>query len=338
MAKCLAIADLFIDQEMMEKGLSLLEENGITVVAKNWKHEDLEALQKDNITLEKQGSEAVDLPEELLADIEEYDYIITQFAPIGKKVIDQAKNLKFIGVLRAGIENVNRSYAEAKGITVFNTPGRSETSVSEYAVGLMLSEIRNIARADRKLRNGEWEKYYPNGVLAPELKESVVGLIGYGAIGQKVANLVRPFGGKIIFFDDYFTGDTPDTQVSLEELVTQADIISMHYRLTPETKNMLNREYFKKMKSTAVVINSARSGLINEQDLIEALQNKEITGAAVDVFEQEPLPADHPYLTLENVTITPHIAGSTIGNFANSPKILANRMVKEYLPTAVTVN
>lgn len=338
MAKCLAIADLFIDQEMMENGLALLKEKGITVEVKNWQHEDLEALQKDNITLEKQGSEAVDLSEELLAGIEEYDYIITQFAPIGKKVIDRAKNLKFIGVLRAGIENVNRSYAEEKGITVFNTPGRSETSVSEYAVGLMLSEIRNIARADRKLRNGEWEKYYPNGVLAPELKESVVGLVGYGAIGQKVANLVRPFGGKIIFFDDYFTGETPDTQVSLEELVRQADIISMHYRLTPETKNMLNKEHFKKMKSNAVVINSARSGLINEQDLIEALQTKEITGAAVDVFEQEPLPADHPYLTLENVTITPHIAGSTIGNFANSPKILAARMVNEYLPTSMTAN
>ena len=149
----------------------------------------------------------------------------------------------------------------------------------------MLSEIRNIARADRKLRNGEWEKHYPNGVLAPELKESTVGLVGYGAIGQKVASLVRPFGGKIIFFDDYFTGETEDTQVSLDELVAQADIISMHYRLTPETKNMLNKEHFKKMKSSAVVINSARSGLINETDLIEALQTKEITGAAVDVFE-----------------------------------------------------
>lgn len=195
----------------------------------------------------------------------------------------------------------------------------------------MLSEIRNIARADGKLRNGEWEKHYPNGVLTPELKESVVGLIGYGAIGQKVANLIRPFGGKIIFFDDYFKGETEDTQVSLDELIEQADIISMHYRLTEQTKNMINKEHFKKMKDSAVIINSARSGLINENDLIEALQTKEITGAAVDVFEQEPLPADHPYLALENVTITPHIAGSTIGNFANSPKILANRMVNEYL-------
>ena len=168
MAKCLAIADLFIDQKMMSDGLLLLKEKGIEVEVKEWKHADLEALQKDNITLEKQGSEAVDLPAYLIEGIEEYEYIITQFAPIGKKVIDKATSLKFVGVLRAGIENVNRQYAEEKGITVFNTPGRSETSVSEYAVGLMLSEIRNIARADRKLRNGEWEKHYPNGVLAPD--------------------------------------------------------------------------------------------------------------------------------------------------------------------------
>lgn len=332
MTKCLAIADLFIDEEMMRKGLKSLEEEGIEVIVKLWQHPDLEALQKDNITLEQGGSEAVDLPDYLLAGIDAYDMIITQFAPIGKKVIDQSENLKVIGVLRAGIENVNREYAESKGIKVFNTPGRSETSVSEFTVGLILSEIRNIGRADRKLRNGEWEKHYPNGILAPELKESTVGLVGYGAIGQKVANLIRPFGGKIIFYDEYFTGDTLDAQVeTLDDLVTQADIISMHARLTSETKNLINKNHFNQMKANAVVINSARSGLINEKDLIEALQQKKITGAAIDVFDQEPLPANHPYLALDNITITPHIAGSTIGNFANSPKILANRIMNEYL-------
>ncbi|MGO2891691.1 2-hydroxyacid dehydrogenase [Enterococcus devriesei] len=329
--KCLAIADLFINEQMIEDGLAVLKEKGFEIDVKMLQHDSLEELQEDNIKLEKQGSEAVDLPEYLMQNLEQYDYIITQFAPVGKKVIDNAPNLKFIGVLRAGIENVNTDYAKEKGISVFNTPGRSETSVSEFTVGLILSEIRNIARADRKLRERKWEKYYPNGVLTPELKESTVGLVGYGAIGQRVASLLRPFGGKIIFYDDYFKGETEDTQVSLDELVKTADIISMHYRLTPETKNMLNKKHFEKMKQSAVVINSARSGLINEQDLIVALQEKKITGAAVDVFEQEPLPDDHPYLQLENVTITPHIAGSTIGNFANSPNILANRILNEYL-------
>ncbi|GMA09327.1 oxidoreductase [Tetragenococcus halophilus subsp. flandriensis] len=329
--KCLAIADLFITEEMMKTGLHQLVEKGFEVDIKTWKHDSLEDLQNDNIKLEKNGSEAVELPEYLVGNIEKYDYIITQFAPIGKKVIDQASKLKFIGVLRAGIENVNFEYANEKGVTVFNTPGRSETSVSEYTVGLILSEIRNITRSDRKLRSHQWEKYYPNGLLAPEIKESTIGLIGYGAIGQRVANLLRPFGGKIIFFDDFFNGEAEDQQVSLDELVQQADVISMHYRLTPQTKNMLNKKHFEQMKSSAVVINSARSGLINEVDLIEALQKNRITGAAIDVFDQEPLPNDHPYLSLENITITPHIAGSTIGNFANSPKILVDRIINEKL-------
>lgn len=331
MIKCLAIADQFINENMMAEGLKSLEPEGFQIDIKTWQHDNLEALQEDNITLEKQGSEAVALPEYLMKNIDQYEYIITQFAPIGKKVIDQATNLKFIGVLRAGIENVNKEYAEKKGITVYNTPGRSKTSVSEYTVGLILTEIRNIARADAKLRSGKWEKHYPNGVLAPELKDSTVGLIGYGAIGQIVANLIRRFGSKIIFFDDYFKGETKDVQVSLEELVQRADIISMHYRLTPETRNLLNKRHFKMMKANAVVINSARSGLINEKDLIEALRTKTIAGAAVDVFDTEPLPANHPYLTLDNITITPHIAGSTIGNFANSPKILAQRIINEFL-------
>lgn len=327
--KCLAIADLFIDKQMMEEGLSGLKELGVEVTIKEWKHKDLEALQKDNIQLEQGGSEVIELPTELTEGLDNYDIIITQFAPIGKAVIDQAKKLKVLGVLRAGIENVNVEYAESKGITVLNTPGRSTTSVSEFTVGMILTETRNIARSNHKLRNGVWEKNFPNGVLSPELKESTVGLIGYGAIGRKVAELLRPFGAKILFFDEYYQDDTLDRKVeTLEELVSSADIISMHYRLTDQTKDMINQEHFKLMKKNAVLINTARSGLINEADLAEALRKRKIAGAAVDVFDVEPLPSDHPYNSLDNITITSHIAGSTIGNFANSPVILSERIIE----------
>lgn len=330
--KILAIADLFITKEMMTTGLRELTELGHELTVREWKHKDLEALQKDNIKLEQYGSKAVELPKEIIEEIGSFDMVITQFAPISSKVIDKCENLKCLGVLRAGIENVDYEYAEDKGITVLNTPGRSTRSVSEFTVGMILSEIRNIARSNHYLREGKWEKYYPAGVLSPELKESKVGLIGYGAIGQRVAELLRPFGGEILFFDEYFTGETKDTQVnSLEELVKEADIVSMHYRLTPETKHMLNKKHFELMKDHAVVINTARSGLISEKDLIHALENKIIAGAAVDVFDEEPLPADHPYVFLDNITITSHIAGSTIGNFAYSPNILAKRIHNEFL-------
>lgn len=328
--KCLAIADLFIDKTMMEEGLQSLTDAEVDITVREWKHQDLETLQEANIQLEREGSEAISLPAELLEDLEQFDLLITQFAPISKDVIDKASNLKLIGVLRAGIENVNHPYAESKGITVLNTPGRSTTSVAEFAVGMILTEIRNIARSNYKLKNGVWEKYYPNGTLSPELKESTVGLIGYGAIGRNVADLLRPFGCKILFFDDFFDGETNDTQIGeLDELVKQADIISMHYRLTDATTDMLSRHHFELMKETAVVINTARSGLINEDDLAEALRTKKIIGAAIDVYNEEPLPDDHPYHGLENITLTSHIAGSTIGNFANSPVILAKRMIDE---------
>ncbi|MEW9110397.1 MAG: 2-hydroxyacid dehydrogenase [Cytobacillus gottheilii] len=325
--KCLAIADLFITKEMMIKGLEELTDLGVELTVKEWLHKDLEALQKDNIKLEQEGSSAVALPDDILEGIEDYDIIITQFAPIGRDTLDKCKSIKVLGILRAGIENVDYKYAESKGIDVFNTPGRSNTSVSEFTVGLILSEIRNIARGHDYLKNGIWEKNYSSGVLSPEISGSTVGIIGYGAIGQRVANLLRPFGANIIFFDDYFTGDTEDSQVDLDTLVKTADIITMHYRLTEKTKHMLNKNHFEKMKKNAIVINSARSGLISETDLISALKEKRIAGAAVDVFDIEPLPKDHPYLELDNITITPHIAGSTIGNFANSPNILARRII-----------
>lgn len=327
--KCLAISDLFIDKKMMESGLKSLKDAGIDITIREWKHKDLEALQLDNINLEQNGPDAVELPEELIEDAEQFDILITQFAPINSETMEKFNNLKVLGVLRAGIENVDKLFAEKEGIKVLNTPGRSITSVSEYTVGMILTEIRNISRAYLELSQGNWKKEFTNGVLAPEIKESKVGIIGYGDIGKKVAELLRPFGAEIIFFDEYFTGETQDRKINdLDTLVSEADIITMHYRLTDKTKNMLNEKHFNLMKENAIVINTARSGLINEDDLADALKNNKISGAAVDVYDVEPLPRNHPYLQLDNITITPHIAGSTIGNFANSPKILSEIILK----------
>lgn len=327
--KCLAISDLFIDKKMMESGLKSLKDAGIDITIREWKHKDLEALQLDNINLEQNGPDAVELPEELIEDAEQFDILITQFAPINSETMEKFNNLKVLGVLRAGIENVDKLFAEKEGIKVLNTPGRSITSVSEYTVGMILTEIRNISRAYLELSQGNWKKEFTNGVLAPEIKESKIGIIGYGDIGKKVAELLRPFGAEIIFFDEYFTGETQDRKINdLDTLVSEADIITMHYRLTDKTKNMLNEKHFNLMKENAIVINTARSGLINEDDLADALKNNKISGAAVDVYDVEPLPRNHPYLQLDNITITPHIAGSTIGNFANSPKILSEIILK----------
>ena len=150
----LAIADKFIEKDIMEKGLKLFKENGHTLVVREWHHKDIEALQYDNLIIEQKGANAIELPNDLISDVENYDLIIVQFAPIGKEVIKKANKLKYIGVLRGGIENVDIDEAKNRGIEVLNTAGRNARAVAEFTVGMILSEIRNIARAHSSLKNG----------------------------------------------------------------------------------------------------------------------------------------------------------------------------------------
>lgn len=326
--RCLAIADLFIPKDMMEKGLMQLRVAGMEVVIREWSHSDLEELQHDNLKVEQQGSEAVKLPESIYQDIEEYDVIITQFAPINENVIKQATNLKLIGVLRGGMENVHLKSATDRGIQVLNTPGRNARSVAEFTVGMILSEVRNIARSHAALKRGEWKKDFVNVEFVPELKNKTVGIIGFGNIGQLVAKLLSSFDTNIIFYDPYFQDETVFDQVDLNTLLQISDIVSLHGRLTEETKHMIRYEHFEMMKHTAVIINTARSGLIKEEDLIRALKNRLIAGAAIDTFDNEPLEENSPFVELDNVTITAHIAGSTIDAFQNTPKKLAARILE----------
>ncbi len=328
--KCLAIADLFITKEMMETGLTPLTEAGIDVTVREWRHENLEQLQKDNLQIEQKGSEALQLPDFLLENIKTFDVIITQFAPINEKVLNAAEKLKIIGVLRGGTENINETLAKEKEIEIINTPGRNARSVAEFTVGLILSEIRNIARSHAALKNGEWRKDFPNSADVPELEGRTIGIIGFGNIGQLVGRLLNGFDTRILFYDPYFRGSTSFEQVDFDTLLVQSDIISMHGRLTEETKNMIRMEHFRKMKRTAVIINTARSGLIKEKDLVRALQNKEIAGAAIDTFDHEPLEPDSAFLHLDNVTLTSHMAGSTTDAFRHTPKKLAKRLL-EYI-------
>ncbi|MEK5107578.1 2-hydroxyacid dehydrogenase [Cytobacillus sp. FSL K6-0129] len=326
--KCLAIADLFITKEMMEQGLKTLIDNGIELAIREWRHESLEALQKDNLAIEQQGSEAVCLPENLYDDIDQYEVIITQFAPIGQKVIEKATNLKLIGVLRGGVENIHINEAKARGVEVINTPGRNARSVAEFTVGMILSEIRNIARSHAALKQGDWRKDFSNADFVPELEDRTIGIIGYGHIGQLVGKFLSGFDTRIIFYDPYFQGETAFEQVDLETILSDSDVVTLHGRLTEETKHLIGYEQLAMMKSTAVLINTARSGLVCEEDLIRALNEKQIAGAAIDTFDHEPLGEASPFLDLDNVTITAHLAGSTIDAFKNTPKKLAKSIVQ----------
>lgn len=325
--KLVAISDTYLPAELIKRELAVLEEAGVDVEVRHWSHETLIDLQEDNLKIETNGPDAVPLPEDITSDLDGVDMVIVQFAPVSRAFIEKAKDLKLIGVMRAGAENIAVDFATQRGISVMNTVGRNARAVAECTMGMMLAEIRNIARSHERLKSKVWTRSFPNSDAIPELYEKTVGLVGYGAVAQLVCGYLQAFGSDVIAFDPYFKGDpAPARLVSLEELLRESDIVSIHARLTEESHHLIGEKELAMMKPTAVLVNTARSGLVDEQALIEALRAKRITGAAVDVFDEEPLPNDHPFIELENVTITAHLAGSTNDAFKNSVRLMAGNI------------
>ncbi|MCI1882929.1 MAG: 2-hydroxyacid dehydrogenase [Sporolactobacillus sp.] len=326
----LAFGDNLITVDMLEDGLTALAEEGHDVTVRHWVHDSVESLQNDNLLIEQKGANAVQVPNSLVDDIDRFDVIITQFTPIGKKLIDKASHLKYIGVLRGGIENIDKEYAEKRGIKVINTPGRNARAVAEFTVGMMLSETRNIARTYAAMKKGIWLKDFPNKSNIPEIGGKTIGIAGFGHIGKLVAKFLKSFDAKIIFYDKYVNDNMGYTRVdSLGRLMQAADIVTIHMRLTNETHHIINGENLTLMKPTAYLINTARSGLIDEKALLDVLKNKRIMGAAIDTFDEEPLPVNSPFLELDNVTVTSHLAGSTADAFKNTPKLFSKLLLKE---------
>jgi D-3-phosphoglycerate dehydrogenase len=322
--KLLAISDTYIPAVYMEQGLKRLESRGIQVEARRWEHPTLVDLQQANLAIEQGGPSAVPLPPDVTRGIDEFQVLVVQFAPVSCELIEAAKRLKLIGVLRGGTENVDMAAAKRRGICVMNTPGRNARAVAECAMGLILGEIRNLARSHGLLKAGRWQRTFPNSDCIPELNERTVGLVGYGAVGRLMAGYLQAFGCRVVAFDPYCQGDPAPAQlVDWETLLRESDVISIHARLTDENYHLIGARQLAMMKPTAVLVNTARSGLVDEEALVEALRARRIMGAALDVFDREPLPADHPLLALDNVTITPHLAGSTMDAFRNSPKLFA---------------
>ena len=193
---------------------------------------------------------------------------------------------------------------------------------------MILGEVRNIARAHAALKQTQWRKSFPNSEYIPELNGKTVGLVGYGYVGFLTAGYLHAFGCSIVAYDPYFRGDPgPVRLVDLPTLLRDSDVISIHARLTDESHHLIGEKEFAQMKSGAVLVNTARSGLVDEQALVKALQEKRIKGAAIDVFDTEPLPPDHPLLQLDNVTLTPHLAGSTRDAFTGSPKLMCGHLI-----------
>jgi D-3-phosphoglycerate dehydrogenase / 2-oxoglutarate reductase len=327
--KLVGIGDLFIPKEYIESGFKPFEKFGVEIKTLDWKLKDFQELQNINLLVETGGSEAYQVPDYIVNAVRDADILITEFCTVTKNLIDQCPKLKAIGVLRAGIENINLNYATQKNILVFNTPGRNSDAVADFTIGMIIAECRNIAKGHVGLKNGLWNREYPNSFYIPDLPGKTVGIVGLGEIGQKVAKRLVGFDVKMLGYDPYVTSAPYGIEiVSLEKLMIESDFVTIHARMTKETEKLISRELINKMKPTSYLINTSRAGLVDEQALYEALKNKKIAGAALDVFNVEPPGKDYPLVQLDNVTITPHMAGGSKDAFLNSPKKLAAEMEK----------
>ena len=327
--KLVGIGELFIPHEHIRRGFAGWERKGVRVETLDWKVSGFQELQNINHLMEKEGSEAYDPPGYIHEAVRDADIIVTEFCPVSQRLIDECAHLAAIGVLRAGTENVNVAHATSKNILVFNTPGRNADSVADFTVGMIICECRNIARGHHGLKNGRWIREYPNQGRIPDLPGKTIGLIGLGEIGRKVARRLAGFDVKVLACDPYVK-DPPAgvTMVSLERLMSESDFVSIHARLSHETERLITRDMIARMKPTAYFINTARAGLVDEGALYEALRDRRIEGAALDVFEKEPPGGDYPLVALDNVTLAPHMAGGSNDAFFNSPARLAAEMIK----------
>jgi D-3-phosphoglycerate dehydrogenase len=293
---------------------------------------DWDKLQYRRLEIEKHGPGIEDPGEAVFSYGANKDIFLGLFAPVSTKLMDAMPNLKIIGVSRAGLENVDVEEATRRGILVFNVLGRNAHAVSDFAVGMMLSECRNIARAHYAIKNGIWRKTFINTNYIPELAGRAVGLVGFGHIGRLVAMKLSGFNVKILVYDPYTNEDVIKkagcSKVELDCLMRESDFVSIHARLTENNKNMIGPAELSLMKPTAYLINTSRAGLVDQDALADTLERGSIMGAALDVFTTEPIESTSRFLKLDNVTLTTHLAGTTADALANSPNLLAEDILK----------
>ncbi len=284
--------------------------------------------------LKEQGYEIVVNPygrimtePEMVEAVKDVDAVILGVDPMNKKVIDAAGKLKVISKYGVGTDNIDVPYAQSKGIAVTRTVGANSDAVADYAFALMLAVARKVVLIDKECRKLNWSK-----ISSIEMYHKKMGIIGLGNIGKGIAKRASGFDMKVyaydVFKDDQFIKEHNIEFTSIETIIKECDFISLHLPLTPETRNLISYDQFKAMKNTAIIVNTSRGGVIDEEALLWALQNNVIYGAGIDVFEKEP-PEQIKLLELDNIIVGSHCAASTVEAVNNmgikaSENVIAN--------------
>lgn len=249
--------------------------------------------------------------EDLIRLVTQHDpiAIIVRYGRITPAIISAAKSLQAISKHGSGIDTIDQAAAKAHGIHVCAAAGANAAAVAEHAIALMLGCAKSVAPLNARMHQGHWDKSTHKSL---ELEGRTLGLIGLGAIGLRVAAIAHAMGMRIIGFDP-FAKSVPDYLqcVRIEEIWKQSDVISLHCPLTDENRNLMNASVFAQCKDGVVIVNTARGGLINEPDLVQALRSKKVRSAGIDSFSQEPPPADHVFFNEPGLLLSPHIGGVT---------------------------
>jgi len=285
---------------------------------------------------EKLGYVVDDFPqftrEQTLANIAEYEGIAvrTKFK-IDKEIIDAGVKLEFIARAGAGLDNIDEAVAHTRGIKLLNAPEGNRDAVAEHALGMLLSLLNNLRRSDIQVRNGIWDREGNRGL---ELNGRTVAIIGYGNMGRCFAQKLKSFGVNVIAYDKYITGFSDEfaTEVSMEQIVKQADVLSLHIPLTRETRQLVNDEYLFHFRRPIFFLNTARGEVVNTQAILNGIKSGRILGAGLDVLETEKLPAllEQPWFKElaenEKVILSPHVAGWSVESYRRISEVLAAKL------------
>lgn len=270
--------------------------------------------------------------DEILEIISDYNILIVRSGTkVTSRIIKAAINLEMIARAGAGVDNIDVDTATKHGIIVMNTPGGNTISTAEHTMGLLLALCRNIPSANQDLKSGIWDR---KKYLGTELFGKKIGIIGFGKIGKEVALRCKAFGMEVLTYDPIVTQDVAQKYnvklVSFDELITHSDFISIHVPYNSETKNLINKDILHKCKDGVKIINCARGGIVNEEDLYIALQSGKVSGVALDVFEKEPLPFPNKLIEHPKVVSTPHIGASTKEAQEKVSIQIANQIIEYY--------
>jgi D-3-phosphoglycerate dehydrogenase len=281
--------------------------------------------------MERAGANAVPAPPELLDAVPGANALCLHFAPVGERVLAAAPDLRVVAVARSGLENVDVAAATKRGIAVVPAHGRNAGAVAELQLALMLAEARNVARADASIKAGGWRKEFPGARI--EVAGRTVGMVGFGHVGRVFSARLAGFGCRLLAYDPYagdeaLAGSGVTRASTLDEVFAASDFVVVQARHTGETDRFIGERELRLMRPDAYFINVSRSRLVDTDALLKVLGEGAIAGAGVDVFDEEPLPADSPWRHLDNTTLTTHFGGDTVDTNRISARLVAEAVLE----------